>query len=303
MKQTTLLLWIERTDERAPKAIQSPAMASFSQRYGYKPARKVLQIESIDSELRNSLWSTFNDLVLSGFENHRWGQNYSVRGSNLDGLFHGVWCDIFKAPTDSMPNDFTSAVLEVRKWFFACAWNEVYDFVEHVSSWLSERSLLFDHQCNDFLERENADVRIMGHLAVRVTGPGEVAAIDDALSSTDRGVRQHLAAALRLLSDRHNPDYRNSIKESISAVESLCRFLSSNEKATLGDALKVVANTSRVHPALRDAYLKIYGYTSDEGGIRHSMFDEAAVDYTDAKYMLVACSAFIGYLLGKSAGR
>jgi len=46
--------------------------------------------------------------------------------------------------------------------------------------------------------------------------------------------------------------------------------------------------------------VSIYGYTNDEGGIRHSMLDEAKVDFEDSKFMLVACSAFVNYLIMKT---
>lgn len=39
------------------------------------------------------------------------------------------------------------------------------------------------------------------------------------------GANIHLTKALSLLSDRNKPDYRNSIKESISAVEATCKSL------------------------------------------------------------------------------
>jgi hypothetical protein len=97
-----------------------------------------------------------------------------------------------------------------------------------------------------------------------------------------------------MLSDKEKPDYRNSIKESISAVESACRLVTGLPKATLSDALKRVPN---LHPALALGFDKIYGYTNDAEGIRHSLTtDQAANTYTEAKFMLVACSAFVSYL-------
>jgi len=44
----------------------------------------------------------------------------------------------------------------------------------------------------------------------------------------------------------------------------------------------------------------MYGYTSDEDGIRHAMLEEPDVGFEDAKFMLVACSAFINYLKVKA---
>lgn len=52
-----------------------------------------------------------------------------------------------------------------------------------------------------------------------------------------------------------------------------------------------------VHPALKQAWMKMYGYTSDESGVRHGAIEAATVDQSLAKYMLVTCSAFVSYLI------
>ena len=103
------------------------------------------------------------------------------------------------------------------------------------------------------------------------------------------------------LADRENKDYKNSIKESISAVESICQVIVNNEKATLGEALKQLESKGlSIHPSLKQAFLKLYGYTSNQGGIRHAegMF-ESDVTFEEAKFMLVSCSAFINYLISE----
>jgi hypothetical protein len=109
--------------------------------------------------------------------------------------------------------------------------------------------------------------------------------------------------ALDLLADRKSPDYRNSIKESISAVEAICSLVAGSSSATLGQALKELEKKKSVdmHPALKGAFDKLYGYTSDAEGIRHALLKESNLDFEDAKFMLVSCSAFINYLRAKSA--
>ena len=94
--------------------------------------------------------------------------------------------------------------------------------------------------------------------------------------------------------------YRNSIKESISAVESACN-ITTGSKATLGQALKALDDKTKVHPALRNAFSSLYGYTSDADGIRHGLLEEANLDFADAKFMLVVCSAFTNYLRSKAS--
>jgi hypothetical protein len=54
-------------------------------------------------------------------------------------------------------------------------------------------------------------------------------------------------------------------------------------------------------PAPEEAFVKLYGYTSDADGIRHALMDESDLASEDAKFMLVLCSAFVNYLLAKAA--
>jgi hypothetical protein len=80
-------------------------------------------------------------------------------------------------------------------------------------------------------------------------------------------------------------------------VEAVCQILTSDAKTTLGQALKKLG----IHPALEKGFSAIYGYTSDADGIRHALSEETTVDADDAKFFLVSCSAFVNYLIAKSA--
>jgi len=115
-------------------------------------------------------------------------------------------------------------------------------------------------------------------------------------------VSKHMTKALELYSDRKKPDYENSVKESISSVESMCSIITglSGGAATLGNTLKKLKeNGVNIHPALENAFKQLYGYTSDSGGIRHGSIEFVNVASEDAKYMLVSCSAFVNYLTEK----
>ena len=110
-----------------------------------------------------------------------------------------------------------------------------------------------------------------------------------------------MKTALELLANRKSPDYRNSIKESISAVEAVCRLITIDQNATLGQAIGKVKKKVQLHPALERAFDKLYGYTSSADGIRHALLEETDLDFEDAKFMLVSCSAFVNYLVSKSS--
>jgi hypothetical protein len=55
-----------------------------------------------------------------------------------------------------------------------------------------------------------------------------------------------------------------------------------------------------MHPAFKKALVSLYGYTSDEAGIRHSLLeDETRADMHDALFVLGVCASFVTFLIGK----
>ena len=70
----------------------------------------------------------------------------------------------------------------------------------------------------------------------------------------------------------------------------------------LSDALKEIEKKNGIHPSLKQGFIKLYAYTSDQGGIRHAegLF-ESNVTFDEAKYFLVSCSAFVNYLIAEYA--
>jgi hypothetical protein len=79
----------------------------------------------------------------------------------------------------------------------------------------------------------------------------------------------------------------------------VCRLIANSQSDTLGAALKKISVKAPIHPAFEQALLKLYGFTSDEGGIRHALMEETSLGYADAKFML--CSAFANFLLARCA--
>ena len=141
----------------------------------------------------------------------------------------------------------------------------------------------------------------MNKQIVEITADEEIQSIEEAMSNTSKlkGVQAHLKTALSLLAIK-NPDFRNSIKESISAVEAISQILTGDEKTTLGAALKTFEEKAILHPALKKSLSSLYGYTSDAEGIRHAMLEEPKLTFNDAKFMLVSCTAFTNYLICKA---
>lgn len=283
-------------------------MKLFSQRKGIKPVSKEFQREAVDEELRNRLWSAIKVIVWDNWRPASYYDGYNASSQVVNGLLDRIWLNYYKLPLDVRPPLFVDnssnggAYGVLRKYFFSANWNEIYDLIEFIIKNIPEKwkKELRDF-CNSLLEDENAAYRILEQEVVEITDETEIKAIEEALQVKNQPIQTHLSRALELLSDRKNPDYRNSIKESVSAVEACCQYIADNPKATLGDALKKINSVGGAHPALEKGFLAIYGYTSDSGGIRHALVDEDQTpSYADAKFMLVACSGFVNYLLTKA---
>lgn len=273
-------------------------MATFSQRHGYTSLEASFQREHVDEALRTRLWNVLKIFVWDTFEGidpydgermNKWNQ-----------MFRRLWINYFNRDLDQMPAYETRQSRhpgfhrQIKQFFFECEWYAVYDFLEVIAT---DRSGIISSACisaiNSALEKHNAAYRFVEKSVVEMTNELEIKSIEDGLQDAEAPARIHLKAALRMLSDRQAPDYRNSVKEAISAVESTCRLVSGNPSASLGDALKKV---KAIHPALQKAFSQLYGYTSDASGVRHALTDESAITYADAKFMLATCSAFVSYL-------
>ena len=72
------------------------------------------------------------------------------------------------------------------------------------------------------------------------------------------------------------------------------------DKVTLVEAIGQIEKQFPIHSALKNSIKSLYGYTSDGDGIRHAMLEEPNLTYIDAKFMLVACTNFINYLIDKT---
>ena len=188
-------------------------------------------------------------------------------------------------------------------------WYRKLDLVELSIKYLYDMDMKYDRRMyvfNSFVKQLNYEFgrlnfayRVVNTEIVEITSKEELAAIESSMHDSPQNIRMHLNNALELYAQRPLGDYRNSIKESISAVEAYCREITGQN--TLGDALNKLKDTGLIiPPILKVAFEKLYAYTNQpDTGIRHALMDEDGT-YTpaseEALFMLVSCSSFINYL-------
>jgi len=275
----------------------------FSQRIGQTPATKKLQIGSMDIDLRNGLWNQYRPILdlLDSWDETR---NYGRSDPPSHQFQWYLWVILFKNRSDKFTYNYQSTADELDNYFFKCEWYQVYDLIEFTLNIIDDDNDWIK-KINEVLKSENAAYRFINKKLAPVTNSSELEeiqkAINDSSSFTSfEGCNIHLNEALNKLSDKQNPDYRNSIKESISAVESLVKVISGKGKNGLAPSLDKMKGKMKLHQALVAGFKSIYGYTSDDDGIRHAIMGIPNCDIEDARFMLVSCSAFVNYLIAKA---
>ncbi len=274
-------------------------MASFSERNELKnpPA---FQLEHISDELRNSIWSIIDIFAIT--KKYHDGSRYFPRLSKeFKSFCDSVWIFFYKEPIDTIPDQANEARKFIRNRFFDFSWHELLDFVEFIIETQPKNSKLLTETLNSCFILENSGYRITeSGIVIPITSGTELEAIDQSIGASvaQTPSAEHMRKALELFSKRPNPDFRNSIKESISAVESICSIATGKSKPDLNAALAELERKGKLHGGFKAALNSLYGYTSDAGGIRHASidFDTSPPTQAECKFVLVTCAAFVNYV-------
>lgn len=272
---------------------------NFSEREKYKNTRTEIQVEGIDIRLRTGLWNAISTIYFDEVQPKN--SAYLPNFYNLYYFFVEYYKDFLVKPVEELKLFWPQTIVEFKYKFDSLKWNEVYDLVEFFIESYPDKLLntKFTSECNRVLARELSGFRIINSKVTRIVDEIEIESITTAFENPLLPVKEHINQAFLLFSNRTNPDYRNSIKESISAIEALSKLITKSEKATLTEALTALSKKFKIHPAFKAAIEKMYGYTSDANGIRHALLDEPEIKSEDARYFLVICSAFVNYISEK----
>lgn len=281
----------------------------FSDRRGIKSLNTKMQLDELDKRTRIGI----ANLLREWYDD---GKFVQYRSDFCERLLKDIYFEfvddqarcIIKYQNDDFIESYIYLPISENSY------DEVLTIVEYITNYFLQWQLshyqkgvlyydLIDYKAeiNELFQREYVGYRFIDGEITPISDDIEVAEIEKSLDIKFQGCKSHIKKALGFLSDRENPDYKNSIKESISAVESICQIIAQNSKATLGEALKKLEEHGvKIHEAMKKSFSSLYGYTSDEGGIRHceGIF-ESNVTFEEAKFMLVSCSAFVNYLIAE----
>lgn len=276
------------------KEVAIHVKSGFSERKGIKKFSEVVQTNSLDNRTRNKLYNQVYELLTD--------EDNNLKAN----IVKYIYIEIFSLSIDEIPmdeygffGDWEEILGVIKDIFTKNKYNEVFDFIEGIISGINYcqyyhyKKECFIENINSVFLEENVNYRIIGDNITDIIDEEQMKSIQDTIDNPYKEVSRHYVKAIEQLYSVK--DFDNSIKESISSVEAMCQIITKKNNTTLGEALKLLKD--KIHPAMKSAFEKLYGYTSDANGIRHANgLGEGNSTFEEAKYMLISCSSFVNYL-------
>lgn len=268
-------------------------MALFSERYGYVKPNDIIIRERLTEPILNSI-----DNWLYALDDKYW---YRIQCEFWSCFLNGKNSDL----DEKWRRNGTYDPIRLYMADAKIEWYKKLDAIEFILPYIEKE--YGDSFCDQEIKELNAEFvrhnfayRIIDYKIVEVNSAEEILSIENALDNPISEVGVHLKTALeKISSSQKEPDSRNSIKESISAVECYCRNKTNTK--SFGEAINQIEKKIYINKQLKEGLNKIYAYTNNaETGIRHALMDDENPPTKDeAIFMLVLCSTFINYLTKK----
>jgi hypothetical protein len=269
---------------------------TFAQAEGAEPLPSQLKRTEVSQQLRAVLWN----YIYQELQDTADRQTYTHIGDPWRSVLRKVHVYLYHRPADECVTRFKDAADAVKEVFTHGNYIAVYGWLQFVLRLRPDQD--FAKRIDDILRYCRSAYRVVDPDVICPVGSDQEAkAITKAFSDLETaglaGGREHLKAAAAELSAGN---FASSVRQSISAVESVVRVLEPD-----GDFSKALAKLeakTNIHNALKRGFIAIYGFTSDQQGIRHALLekDSPDVDEADALFMVGACSAFVSYLINKA---
>lgn len=186
-------------------------MNSFAKRYISMKETNPTIAERMPNDAETVLYNTL----------YRYKESNEKVFEKLDKL---VWTNFFNYRIDEYePNKFGLCIFDEAFHGNCILIFAVIDFllqeIENLKKTEGKDVPDFAQELNREFKRVNYEYRIINNHVVPITDPNEIDEIEKAINEVTDNVKEHLNKALQFLSDKKKPDYRNSVKESLSAVE------------------------------------------------------------------------------------
>lgn len=278
----------------------------FSDRNNIDSIPKEMQIDDLDERSRKSIYNLWSEIYVEC----RNACNYE--GGKWDEAINLIYTKLYNQTLGPLESVKENALVEIiENTILKDKYNKIFDLLEYTTILFEatinyygnnvSREDNYYTRYNNLFESEYIGYRFLNRCITPITDPIEVQSIKQAFSDSYNKVREHLSKANRFLSDRDNPDYENSIKESISALEALAQIITKTNgaQATFGKMSEKLVEQGVITTSMKAAFSALYGVASNSKGVRHSGNNGDEVSFEEAKYNLVISTAFVNYVISK----
>jgi len=223
---------------------------------------------------------------------------------------HTSFVALIREEADPWDYDNQSAWGALTHHLKECTWGEFYDFVELLGTLLIKKeaegpfddpehfkeyqtlvNALFQEDGIGWSLNDRSELyrQVPKSLAKRIE------ATESLLTNRFDTARVHYQKAQSYI-HQHPIDEANSIKEIVSAIESVARELFP-KASTLGDAIKLMRKDVRYAPLLVEALEKLYAYSNATPLVRHGHTTKGHPRLPEAELALFLGTAFIRYVI------
>ena len=277
---------------------------TFSQREGKAPLPEALQLGKLTRKFKNNIWYVFESDMGKYTYCSIDDWNQSLEENYWSNLIFSYQFDVLEISHMEIAANLEYSEHWLENLIFKKEYHEILNLIEYMFNFKGvDQSLLYEiEQCMKLtpylIDRSSEPVRI-----IPTTSEEMKETVKQSLENINKseliGAKSHLHKAAQEL---NNENYSGAIRESIHAVESVVRKINPKKQNHFASALDLLENKKMIkHRALKEAFKKLYDYTSDEKGIRHPLIEEEAADvgFNEAIFMYAACVAFVDYLVSK----
>lgn len=288
---------------------------TFAQREGKAPLPEPMQLEHVPRKFKQLVWLAIEreiDDYLKQEENF-WKRVFFGLNQSMEEILFDYRHEVEGLLADDARHQYPSGrwhINEDKNWLNnllnEAEYHKVLDFVEFIM----RHATCPENLHNDikesfgqvpmayFVEDVNGLPTVLPKFSDKA-GKAVQLAVETLEQAEMEGAATHLSDAAKHI---NNQQYSDSIADSIHAVESVARLISPKKARTLGPALASLENAGVIkHKVLKNAFSKLYDYTSDEQGIRHALLDKNSpeVGLDESMFMFGACASFAAYLVNK----
>ena len=275
---------------------------TFSQAEGIDPLPQPVALGELSRQARVSLWDIIYGRLDEAAARRDWLHSEAYITEPWETILLHYHILHLHKPADEFSSAYEAHASEIKKLFLHGAFNQVFDFLQFVLRHPSTPHEFRDSVSSVLRYCMCAYTVIEDGTIVPISLPEQRKSIQDAFRVLKpglfKGAQSHLRKSAECIK---NGDLAGSVRESIHAVESVARRLNADAEKSLKPALDALSQKAPLHPAFKRGIENLYGYTSDEDGIRHALLGEQEkVDIDDAVFMFGACTLFTAYLVNKA---